>query len=156
MSGGWTYTKNTIPYCPECGKNDMLIGVHGAYHCERCGIYASDYVEHLRSRLVEMEEENLRLRDYTKHHAKYINSKSFLVDADDDGRHFIAWRNPDGTIISVEIIPGDWPWITACTETDMKTWVETITWHEWIKGGIKDDELKEMVAAMPEPEEEVT
>lgn len=88
------------------------------------------------------------------HHRKYIDSKQFLVDAHDEDRHFFAWVNPDGTVTSVEILPGNWPWITVCTEADMKTWVKSITWHEWIREGVQYDELEAMIQAEEWPEKE--
>jgi len=154
---GWTYSKNGVPCCPKCQQSDMLAGIDGAYMCNRCHIDAGDYVDSLRNRSHEMDKaSDSRREQLRRHHCQYIDSKSFLVDAEDWDRHFIAWRNPDGTIISVEILPGNWPWITVCTETDMKTWVESIAWHEWIKEGIQDDKLKALVGAIPaDPEEEV-
>ena len=76
---------------------------------------------------------------------KYIDSKSFLILAEEEGRIFAAWENPNESISSFENIEGNYPSATFVHHPDMTTFIKTIAWHDWIKEGILDEELAKLV-----------
>ena len=74
---------------------------------------------------------------------KFITSKAFIIDAydSDEGKYFFAFEelsdnDKEPCIISIEIVPEDYPHITVCRHDNMKEFIHATTWYDWIKNGI--------------------
>ena len=75
----------------------------------------------------------------------FQDSKSFLVEAYSEyGREFFAWENKDGSVTSLENIPGSYPPVTVVNSTDLREFYDKITWYSWIEDGIKDERLRKI------------
>lgn len=79
---------------------------------------------------------------------RYTDNKCFIVDAAEDDKYFFAYETFDQKIISIEITPEDYPSTSICVFTDMKDFVNSVCWHDWILGGVCYDELKNILKSV--------
>jgi len=73
---------------------------------------------------------------------EFQDSKTLLVDACEDDNYFFAWELKDKTVVSIEIIPLDYPSKSICHYETMQDFVDNTEWHEWIIDGIKHNNIK--------------
>ena len=73
-----------------------------------------------------------------------ITSKEFIVDSYFEDMYFFAYMFGE-EVHSVEIMPDNYPHISICYWNNIQEFVENTMWHDWIKVGIKNDKINELV-----------
>jgi len=77
---------------------------------------------------------------------KYLDSKSFLVDAEREDDRFQIWKY-GSEYFSYQCMPNENVHTTICTWTSIDEMIHGLTWHEWILNGLKDERLRDKLKA---------
>lgn len=78
---------------------------------------------------------------------EFIDSKTFLVDAEDldAGNYFFAFETATKEVYSIEIIPENYPSKSVAIYANLEDFIKATTWQDWLIAGIKDADLKELI-----------